>query len=373
MNRLWAILLGISLPLHVLADVTPKPGSGLKCAMSTYECSSGPETRIIDGMKVHRDCWEWNVQYACIQPPVTQTCDSIVSRGGVLLGSSCVQGVTIDGEFHCVEESREYKFIKKTEGSSTQTDCGGQQYCLDGNCFDVGSSPDQDFKKAVTGMEAMREAGAYMEEGTLRLFKGQDNRCGKNVVQNCCTGTDKKVGGLTNKEIMSGGNPYTFDSLGNGVGRSNLYGIPGFDPVAFSLSMSMAVVSEMLKCDKSEVLLAVKRQKSLCHHVGEYCSKQIKVGLAKICIQRKETYCCFNSKIARIINEHARMTLPGLTWGSPEAPSCNGISIEQFQSLDLSAVDFSEVYDDIVPKMPDEAATSGATETKVKCYFAEEC
>lgn len=351
---------------------SPQPGNGLKCATSTEACVAGPETRMIDGMKVTRDCWQWAVNYACIQPPVTDTCDSIIARGGVLSSSSCVQGVTIDGEFQCVDERREYIFTKKAEGTSTHQDCAAQQYCLDGYCFDVGSSPDPDFKNAVSGMETMREAGAYMEEGSYRLFKGQDNRCSKNVVQNCCKGTDQKVKGLSNKEIM-GGNAYSFDSLGVGVGRSNIYGIPGFDPTAFAISMSISVVNEMMKCEKSEVLLAVKREKRLCHFVGEYCSKSIKVGFAKICIQRSETHCCYNSKIGRIINEYARTVVPGLSWGSPEVPFCDGFSIEQFQMLDLSKVDFSELYDDIQPKMLDESAASSSTETKVKCYFEGAC
>lgn len=344
---------------------------GEKCGIAKKTCIAPNETRIIDGMSVFRSCWEWGIDYACIQPTVTSTCDDPIARGGVLSGTSCAQGVTIDGAFECINETREYTFTKKPAGTTSELDCSGRQYCVDGNCFDVGSSPNPDFKNAVVGMEAMREAGGYLDETTFEVFKGQDNRCGKNVIQNCCKGTGNSVSGLTNLAIM-GGSAYAFDVLGVGSGHSAIFGL-GFDPTTFALSMAVAVVTEMLKCDKDETLLAVKRDKRLCHYIGEYCSKKLNLLFTKICIAHKETYCCFNSKISRIINEAARNMLPGMTWGSAESPSCNGLTIAQFQSLDLSSIDFSEMYDDIVPKMPDPAAITSKIEGTTKCYFTEAC
>lgn len=351
--------------------ISVQAAPGEKCGIARKTCVAANETRLIDGMSVYRDCWEWAIEYACIQPAVTTTCDDPVARGGVLSSTSCVQGVTIDGAFECINENREYAFTKKPAGTTSELDCSGRQYCIDGNCFDVGSAPDPDFKNAVVGMEAMRQAGGYLDDNTFEVFKGQDKRCSKNVAQNCCKGTGSSLSGLTNLAIM-GGSAYAFDVLGVATGRSAVFGL-GFEPTTFALSIAVAVVTEMLKCDKEETLLAVKREKRLCHYVGEYCSRKLNLGFTKICISHKETYCCFNSKISRIINEAARKMLPGLGWGSAESPSCNGLTIAQFQSLDLSSIDFSEMYDDIVPKMPNPATVTATIESKTKCYFSEAC
>jgi replicative DNA helicase len=43
-------------------------------------------------------------------------------------------------------------------------DCGTQTFCLDGNCFDAGHANDADFAQVVAAMEALREAGMYLDE-----------------------------------------------------------------------------------------------------------------------------------------------------------------------------------------------------------------
>jgi hypothetical protein len=81
-----------------------------------------------------------------------------------------------------------------------------------------------------------------------------------------------------------------------------------------------------------------------CHYVGKYCSKKIRfVG----CIQRKKTFCCFSSPLARIIHEQGRPQL-GIGWGSPSSPNCRGFTMDEFQKLDFSKIDFSEWVNMIV-------------------------
>jgi len=101
-------------------------------------------------------------------------------------------------------------------------------------------------------------------------------------------------------------------------------------------------------CKEDEIALAKYRQeqKDKSHEVGEYCSKKLRLGFTKICIQKKRTYCVFNSKLARIMHEGGRPQL-GIKWGSPESPNCKGFTPEQFQKLDFSKIDMSEFYSDI--------------------------
>jgi conjugal transfer mating pair stabilization protein TraN len=59
------------------------------------------------------------------------------------------------------------------------------------------------------------------------------------------------------------------------------------------------------------------------------------------CIAVKEVYCCFQSPFARIFQEQARPQL-GINFGTPKAPSCGGLSINQIKKLNFKAMDFSE-------------------------------
>lgn len=336
------------------------------CGIISQACTSGPATVVIDGMEVTRPCWENTTQYACIEAGTSDTCDSAVAKGCTVASTVCKEGVTINGVFQCITEQREYACKVAEATSNTVVNCGAQQFCVDGNCFDTGSVPDPDFAKAVTGMEIAREAGVYVDESTFQVFKGQDNRCAKSVLKNCCKGASKRSDQLTNLAIF-GGSAYVLDVLSGGGMKTTL--AAGIDPAVLALTISYMVVQDMLQCEKEEVLVAVRRDHGLCHYVGEYCSKKISLLFAKICVQHKETYCCFNSKISKIINEAARVQLPGMGWGTPESPSCQGITITQFQAMDLSTVDFSEFYSDIVPKGPDESEVLGRAAVKVNSYF----
>jgi len=54
------------------------------------------------------------------------------------------------------------------------TDCGGQALLrVMARVFDAGYTPDGDFALAITGMEALRQAGNYMDPDTLTLFNGR--------------------------------------------------------------------------------------------------------------------------------------------------------------------------------------------------------
>jgi len=106
------------------------------------------------------------------------------------------------------------------------------------------------------------------------------------------------------------------------------------------------------QCKEDERLLAKYRKETMdkSHYVGEYCSKYLKLGFAKICVQKKKTYCVFNSKLARIIHEQGRPQI-GIEWGGAKAPNCKGFTPEEFQKIDFSKLDLSEFYGDLESKI----------------------
>lgn len=106
------------------------------------------------------------------------------------------------------------------------------------------------------------------------------------------------------------------------------------------------------QCTDDEKLLSKYRKETndKSVEVGEYCSKYLKLGFAKICTQKKKTYCVFNSKLARIIHQQGRPQL-GIAWGSAKAPNCRGFTPEEFQKIDFSKLDLSEFYGDLQAKI----------------------
>lgn len=76
-----------------------------------------------------------------------------------------------------------------------------------------------------------------------------------------------------------------------------------------------------------------------CVRTGSYCSERWTfVG----CVQRKETHCCFNSMLAKIMHEQGRPQL-GIGWSN-----CDGFTPEQFQAIDFSKIDLSAYEAEIV-------------------------
>ena len=109
---------------------------------------------------------------------------------------------------------------------------------------------------------------------------------------------------------------------------------------------SNSVFLGLVKCNQNEKILAKKNKAGFCYYIGEYCSKKIKFLKIKKCVQHKKTYCCFNSKLARIINEQGRKQL-NISWGTAKHPNCRGFTPQEFQKLDFSKMNLSEFYNSI--------------------------
>jgi conjugal transfer mating pair stabilization protein TraN len=127
--------------------------------------------------------------------------------------------------------------------------------------------------------------------------------------------------------------------------------IGAFDPTTLAISVAIALITEYLLsgCEQTDMETAALRSSGYCVEVGEYCSQRWWYG----CVQKAKAHCCFNSKLARIVHEQGRPQLQEFAalapnyFGQPEAPSCDGFTPLQFQSLDFSTIDLSEYYDDI--------------------------
>ena len=208
---------------------------------------------------------------------------------------------------------KSYVYVYKKCENSICPVSDDEQIVKDCGCLD-------DFAEAASIMQVLNnaakdaECGEYDDQGNClnltHIFNGKDQRCRSDGItigdDNCCKD----------------------DEIWFGLGE----------------------------CKEQEKDLATSKKKGLCHYIDKYCSKKLNLGFDKVCIEHSKTYCCFNSKLARIIHEQGRPQLKGeiSNWGSAKNPNCQGFTIEEFQMLDFSRIDLSEWYEDIETKTQDQ-------------------
>lgn len=158
--------------------------------------------------------------------------------------------------------------------------------------------------------------------GNLRIFPGSDNRCREPGTQNswvqCCNVAD----------IADADKPDITLSRWEVAAILWFTGMPWL--ILFATDINFKV------CNSTERNLAVNRGHDLCIKVGSYCAEK---WWLFGCVQKKQTYCCYDSAFSRAFNE-AGMELLGRGFGTPENPYCGGFSPEELQML--SAMGISE-------------------------------
>lgn len=351
------------------------------CSLASEVCVDGPGTKNVEGIDIYKDCWKWDRQYTCSDSEQTSTCADLAANPLCTeIDAVCVDTLASGA---CGLLEHQYRCADGSAVTGTQTNCGLQTFCIDGSCFDTGYSPDTDFGLAITNMEAIREAASY------GLFVGEENECHKNVLVNCCKSEGGGQGGRNDSiasEIGSAaftagseviqvwGSRYVFEGLMNSgssllseyamsalggalemTGTFTVWGAEfsvaaegisfvGFDPTSLALSIAIYFIMQMMQCEEEEQALAMKRGQGLCHKVGSYCANKV-LGA---CVTKKEGWCCFPSKLGRIVNEQGRAQI-GKGWGDAEDPDCSGFTTTELGLLRFDEMDLSEFIRDITP------------------------
>jgi len=97
------------------------------------------------------------------------------------------------------------------------------------------------------------------------------------------------------------------------------------------------IIQMVYSCEEPEYELAAKKQLKVCTDLGTYCESKV----AGVCWVRKESYCCYNSPLARILNEQIKPQL-GMDFGTPESPCCTGIKVADLDRVDWTQVNLDE-------------------------------
>jgi len=256
----------------------------------------GDRTVTVDGKPytVHSDCWQYTDTYVS-QRADNGTCDTYMKNAAcTVAGTTCLEA--LNG--NCLREQAVFSCEEKVSGSAQL--CGGTLVCADGSCDHLEHNSVNDFQSAVSGLAALAAAGkdiAALNGVNVSAFTGAGKSCRKAMAgfSNCCK-----------------------DS---GWGQD----------------------AGLASCNTDEKALGEAKNRKLTIYVGSYCAHKV-LG---VCLEKKEGYCQFDSKLAKIIQEQGRRGQLGIGFGSGESPDCRGLTVDELQHLNFAAINFADFYDDL--------------------------
>lgn len=362
-------------------------------------CPSG--SQLINGQCVKTE--STNLNYLCPTGTLTGNQCKVVTDGGPVQ-AVCNPGYVIQNG-QCVKSTQSQTQYKCSQGTLSGTQCkwntsenycpiGVNQSCLNNNggascspnkCIDIGVNKPVDEGNIDGSM--LVDDGKKTEDGIcmdqLFIFSGRGQDCKlagvDTAFKNCCKSEGKvftdSVGALGNvstaastisKVYGAAQEAYTYytvamQATGDAAVASSMaaqgFGnamVVAFDPTSLAISVAIYFAMQYLMkaCDQTSMETAMQAGSGYCHEIGTYCKKKIPLlG----CVQKATSYCCFNSKLARIIHEQGRPQLKNFSgWGDAGSPQCRGFSPDEFQALDFSKIDLTEYVEDMVKKATDE-------------------
>ena len=284
------------------------PFSKSEGTLKKTECIEPGSTKtvVVDGVSypVTQACWKYKDTYMT-QAADNGTCKTYMNNPACTLASRTCAFTAEDGS-GCLHEYATYSCETRTSGQVMI--CGGDTFCLDGDCERAQNGKNNDFAPVVSALAALAAAGkdvAAINSVNVRAFTGSAKFCKKFAAgfSNCC-----KDGGW-----------------GQDVG--------------------------LARCSSEEKALGKAKENKLTVSIGEFCSKKV-LG---VCLEKKRSYCQFDSKLAQIVQQQGRNGQLHIGFGKASSPDCRGITQTELQQINFEALDFSNFFDDLQKnkKIPD--------------------
>ncbi|WP_445445383.1 type-F conjugative transfer system mating-pair stabilization protein TraN [Citrobacter portucalensis] len=284
------------------------PFSKSEGTLKKTECIEPGSTKtvVVEGKpyQVTQACWKYKDTYMT-QAADNGTCKTYMNNPTCTLASRTCAFTAEDGS-GCLHEYATYSCETRTSGQVMI--CGGDTFCLDGDCERAQNGKNNDFAPVVSALAALAAAGkdvAAINSVDVRAFTGSAKFCKKFAAgfSNCC-----KDGGW-----------------GQDVG--------------------------LARCSSEEKALGKAKENKLTVSIGEFCSKKV-LG---VCLEKKRSYCQFDSKLAQIVQQQGRNGQLHVGFGKASSPDCRGITQTELQQINFEALDFSNFFDDLQKnkKIPD--------------------
>ncbi|WP_342637886.1 conjugal transfer protein TraN [Orientia tsutsugamushi] len=256
----------------------------------------GGDRVFFDKFKVNRPYWKQKIVFSCTSDP-KDGCKHLKIQNCELKNSTCQKSVANI----CLLWQHDYSCSTEKQTMLHSSLRNNSIFCLGGNCNTPTIIPNRDIAK-VAHLAMLNQMSKDIKTNPVSVFSGKHRKCKKDIFSflNCCSS-------------MTG--------WGRDIGLS--------------------------QCKSKEQELALYRKKGYCYYIGTYCSSRIPI--LGICLARKSTYCCFQSKLARIFQEEARKQLK-IDFGTPECPKCRGLTVKELQKVDFTKINMDELFGDILTK-----------------------
>lgn len=264
------------------------------CQRTSRECQEPGGTRVYDNVSFTEPCWAYQDTYQCGHTSAHDGCQAYKQKGCQMIAKKCLSSV-----------GGLCQLAQATYSCSTQqchgkvNICGGNIFCLDGQCYEqqATQSTTQDFAKAGSELAAAGEAAHDASApGSVNaaIFQGQGMQCDDDALgfSNCCRA--------------------------HGWGQD----------------------IHLVHCSDEEKKLGKLREKGYTYPLGEYCAHRV-LG---VCLKHKKSFCVFDGLLAKDVQVQGRYQQLGIRFGSAQSPNCRGITPDELSEIDFSKIDFSNFY-----------------------------
>lgn len=266
-----------------------------------HSCLDANSTKRIHGHPINRQCWQEKISFL-YRFPSTNDCNILKQKNCEQIKQECSQF----NSSHCVQWQLTFRCL----------DTINPTYQLESFELEdeesIAYTPNQSFSEVAAKLTVFAEVKKEMEQSNefdvtkLEIFKGKRMSCSKNVADHlmydCC----------------------------------------------FSYA-GLAKQMNLTKCTADEIGLAEMREHGLCHYVGSYEEKMLDLWKSR----DEHVFCCFPSKLSRIVQEEGHKQL-GRSWGEAKEPNCKGFTTDELSQLNFSKMDLSEICDTFVKKLPED-------------------
>lgn len=279
------------------------------CEAINEVCVEPKEVRNINGKLVEKDCWKWEKKYACRSSSIVDECKDLDKDCQLTGERTCLHSLRINGKDTCVHFENK---VNCTSMQEYKKPCIATKFCIGDICEVQTRTQYRDFAHSMSKLAILASMKSdnldgckcpngkqtceanEMDPGDCRLFSGEAKQCHKSTSQhNCCS--------------------------------------------------EKGFIRDIIHCTGEEKDLFELRKNGLCHLVGSWNGKSLK---DTITFTSYQSYCCFKSKMARIINAGGKAQL-GINWGDEKHPYCRPLTLEEIRRIDFSRLDFSEMFTDI--------------------------
>jgi hypothetical protein len=284
------------------------------CSYDGVIISQDADTRVFNGLDISRSWWEKTKTYNCTNNNYVDTCDDYDGNPVCTLIETPTCLATDDNQ-NCEYEERLYECDAEAEFTAN---CEAINVCVGGNCEGIEQELSNDYPNAAVWLNFLQQASdehncdadpnsSSVVDGTNissadcadpnqdleepKLFNGTEMTCDTEILKNCCR-----------------------------------------DP-------------EHDWCKPSEQVLKAKSDAGTTQYIGVRCSS----FFLWWCATTSYSFCTYDTKFGRVFQQQVnRQTNSQFRYRT--ADPCPALTIAQLETLDIGAMNFSEVFSDMMDK-----------------------